>query len=83
MLACGRYGHWLGNGNLPNNKKETQPFLSALSFARSLNLKSRAEWELWRKNHKRPAGIPSTPHRTYKDDGWQGCVILRDVYCLT
>ena len=48
------------------------PFDEALAGARSLNLASAAEWEMWCKKGVRPPGVPSRPDRTYKDGGWQG-----------
>ena len=59
-----RYGHWLGTGFLP--------FKKALLYARSLKLKNVNEWKDWAKTGVRPANIPTNPHGTYEDDGWQG-----------
>ena len=68
------YGHWLNTGNA-GVKKDQQflPFKDALLYARSLKLKSRAEWWQWCKSKARPANMPTTPHKIYKHDGWQGC----------
>ena len=59
------YRHWLGT-------VEFLPFEQALPCARSLKLKSQKEWHEWCKSGERPANMPSTPHKIYKHDGWQG-----------
>ena len=71
------WGHWLGTGNQVGGgtgPKHHQflPFKKALLYARSLNLKSKEQWEAWRMTGARPANIPSAPHKVYKHDGWQG-----------
>ena len=66
------YGHWLGTGNLAGRKLAFLPFKKALLYARTLMLKSKKEWEDWARTGVRPANVPSHPHTTYKDDGWQG-----------
>ena len=66
------WGHWLGTGNVAPKDQQFLPFEKALLYARSLKLKSHTEWEAWRKSDVRPDNVPSTPHRTYKHDGWQG-----------
>jgi Phage-integrase repeat unit len=57
-------GDWLGT--------ESRPFEKARSFARSLGLKSAAEWKTLTKSGKLPKDIPSSPHETYADKGWKG-----------
>ena len=66
------YGHWLGTGNIRKGTQVYLPFQEALMYARSLALKSQAEWGEWRKSGARPANIPTTPHKVYKHAGWQG-----------
>ena len=70
------YGHWLGTGNVRGGKggKDQQflPFKKALLYARSLKLKTQKDWNEWRKTTARPANIPASPERVYKNDGWQG-----------
>ena len=66
------YGHWLGTGNIHGKDKQFLPFKKALLYARSLKLKSEAEWRTWRMTGARPANIPSAPYTVYKHDGWQG-----------
>jgi len=46
------------------------PFDEARNFIWSLKLKSEKEWRAFRISKKRPFGIPTNPHRTYKNDGW-------------
>ena len=67
------YGHWLGTGNVGVRKdKQFLPFKKALLYARTLNLKSKIDWQDWAKTGVRPANMPSTPEKIYKHDGWQG-----------
>ena len=54
------------------NMKDFLPFVHALEHARSLELKNRREWEVWRKSGNRPAYMPSDPGHVYKHEGWQG-----------
>ena len=66
------YGHWLGTGTVASKDQKFLPFKTALLCARSLKLKSNEEWLAWCKSGIRPANIPATPERVYKNDGWQG-----------
>ena len=63
-------GHWLGTANV--RTKNFLPFTEALEYARSLKLKNKAGWEVWRKSGTRTEAIPSAPDKTYKHEGWQG-----------
>ena len=67
------YGHWLGTGNVGAKDLKFLPFKKALLYARSLKLESEKDWRVWCKSGARPINIPSTPARTYRHDGWQGC----------
>jgi superfamily II DNA or RNA helicase len=54
-------------------------FQEARAFARSLNLKTTAEWRIYRKSWNKPADIPGGPDRVYADDwvswaDWLGTV---------
>ncbi len=63
------HNDWLGT----NKKKRSKiflPFELARIQARELNLKSRAEWNLYSKSAQRPENMPSSPDQYYKDDGW-------------
>ena len=64
-------GHWLGTGNKVGGAKRFLPFEEALAVARSLNLASATEWNVWSKR-LRPRNMPSEPHVVYKDHGWRG-----------
>ena len=63
-------GDWTGTGNIRN--KEFRNFESARTFVRSLGLKSRKEWEEYRKSGNKPDNIPSAPGQIYKNTGWMG-----------
>ena len=45
-------------------------FSEARKFVRSLKLKSRADWDNYRKSAKLPKDIPANPPRTYKKE-WE------------
>ena len=45
-------------------------FEDARAYVRMLGLKSKKEWETWRKSGARPHDIPSNPQTTYKSSGW-------------
>ena len=46
------------------------PFTVARAIVGKLKLGSRKEWQAWSKAGGRPSNIPSTPHATYRDNGW-------------
>ena len=52
-------------------KKNFLPFKEARKFVRSLGLKSKTKWEVYRKSHKKPDNIPTNPQNSYKKD-WKG-----------
>ena len=60
------------SGNGAGAGKPFLPFEQALVCARSLKLKSKAEWIVWSKSGGREANIPTHPERSYKNDGWHG-----------
>ena len=68
------WGHWLGTGNTQRGTEQFLPFDEALAAARSLKLASQYEWNVWSREGLRPPNVPSNPHHTYKDGGWQGWV---------
>lgn len=47
------------------------PFKEAREYIRSLKLKSRREWDRYRKSSKLPYDIPKNPGRVYKTK-WEG-----------
>jgi len=64
------YRDWLGYGEGEPKSDEFLAFEEAREIVRALELKGRDQWERWSRDH-RPADIPSNPHRTYADEGWQ------------
>jgi hypothetical protein len=57
---------WLGNGK----QYDMLPFAVGRAYVRKLKLKNQPEWREWSKSGQRPSDIPSSPHTTYRDDGW-------------
>ena len=66
------WGHWLGTGNIQRGTEQFLPFGEALVVARSARLASTFEWKVWCQSGARPANVPATPHKAYKNGGWQG-----------
>ena len=66
------WGHWLGTGTVAVKCQKFLPFKQALLYARSLDIKTVKQWKEWCKGDARPANMPSTPSRTYMNEGWQG-----------
>lgn len=68
-------GDWLGTGTIAPRLRVFREFHAARDFARSLNLKTAAEWRAYVKGQvsklqPRPVDIPSEPWMTYKGKGW-------------
>lgn len=63
---------WLGTKNISplNKSKQFLKFKDARIYARSLNLKSEAEWRIFSKSDKKPINIPADPGAHYKNKGW-------------
>ena len=66
------WAHWLDTGK--QHTKEFLPFGHARDFATTLGLASVAGWMAGCKQGRRPPNVPSQPHRTREDGGWQGSV---------
>ena len=66
------YGDWLGTGKIAPHKIKYLPFEEAREYARSLDLKSKADWIRYRRSGNLPDNISGSPSRTYKDLGWKG-----------
>ena len=49
---------------------EWKSYEEAKKFVHGLELKSRDEWRDYHKNNQLPYGIPTTPERTYKNEGF-------------
>ena len=65
-------GDWLGTGNVAPFLMQFRPFTEARSYARSLGLKSRTEWNTFWKSGKCPSDVPAAPWKTYRGAGWRG-----------
>jgi len=68
-------GDWLGSGAVANQLKKYRPFRGARRFARTLKLKTYAEWRAFGKGEmpqlgQLPTDIPAKPDNTYADKGW-------------
>ena len=66
------WGDWLRTETVSNRNRTFLSFEEARTFAHSLNLKSRSEWNAWSKSDARPENIPTNPYRFYEDKGWAG-----------
>jgi superfamily II DNA or RNA helicase len=55
----------------PKKGHKWREFEEAVAYARNLDLKSTEEWRTYCKSGDKPADIPATPHKTYKDE-WKG-----------
>ena len=62
------YGDFLGYAVGQGARGSFRTFEDARAYVRTLGLKSREEWNAWRKS--RPHDIPSTPSTAYKSSGW-------------
>jgi len=65
------WGDFLGTENIATKDIPFLDFTSSREFVRELKLKTRDEWDEYRKSSKRPKFIPTNPNRTYKDKGWK------------
>ena len=65
-------GDWLGTYYIAHQKRKFRSFFEARKYARALGLKSFTNWIDYCKSKKIPRDIPTTPSRTYKNNGWIG-----------
>jgi hypothetical protein len=68
-------GDWLGTGNVASHLRTFRGFQEARSFAKSLKLSSKSDWETYTKGHFKklpqlPEDIPAGPAEKYKKSGW-------------
>jgi superfamily II DNA or RNA helicase len=63
-------GDWLGTGTIATHLRKYLPFKEGRTLARSLNVKSQAEWNDLARSGKLPPNLPKVPHMVYADDGW-------------
>ena len=66
------WGDWLGTGTIAPQKMKYRPFEESREFVRKLKIKNQKGWEAYCKSGNKPADIPATPERHYKDKGWKG-----------
>ncbi|XRB03372.1 methyltransferase domain-containing protein [Pycnococcus provasolii] len=68
------YGDFLGYAEgkkaQVRNHTDFRSFEDARTYVRELGLKSKKEWETWRKSGARPHDIPSHPETKYASSGW-------------
>src|SRR5829696_5910706 len=64
-------GDWLGTGSVAHKNRKWRPFEEARAFVRELGLGNAKDWQEWCKSGHRPMDIPTRPHKTYEDKGWQ------------
>lgn len=71
------WSDWLGNDSTATRKRKYRPFTKARAFVHKLNLKNGSEWASYCKGMlgdkpTKPKDIPTSPERTYSEDGWNG-----------
>lgn len=62
------WGDWLGSGAVAPRYKKYRPFNEAKKFIHSLKLGNQIDWKNYAQSEMRPADIPGSPWRTYKDE---------------
>jgi hypothetical protein len=65
-------GDWLGTRRVATRRRQYRAFQEARAFARSLGLRSAAEWRAFCIGGNLPEDIPAKPERTYHHEGWAG-----------
>lgn len=65
------YGDWIGTGSIGWIGWKYLTYSDARKFVHSLRLQTQSEWIKYCKSGMKPADIPSTPSRTYKNE-WKG-----------
>ena len=68
-------GDWIGTGTVAPQMRKFMIFEDARAFARSLNLKTKSDWEAFSKGKmnklgKLPNDVPAGPSGKYQKDGW-------------
>jgi hypothetical protein len=64
------WGDWLGTGTIAPGLRKYRSFKKARAFARTLDLKSNAEWLDYCASGKKPVDIPAAPQHRYAKVGW-------------
>lgn len=63
-------GDWLGTGVIASKQRKFVSFQKARTFARSLKLRTIADWQSFAKTNKKPENIPANPRSIYFNKGW-------------
>jgi superfamily II DNA or RNA helicase len=71
------WSDWLGTDSTATRKRKYRPFAKARMFVHKLNLQNHKEWTAYCKGMMvnkptKPDDIPTSPERTYSEDGWNG-----------
>jgi hypothetical protein len=71
------WGDWFGTGSVAPWLRKFCSFEEAREFVVSLNIKNKNEWSKYCRGQlpekgMRPEDIPTSPAKTYKDEGWKG-----------
>ena len=66
------WGDFLGTGNISANLRNYCSFAKAKAYVHRLKLKSRREFNEYKKTGKLPKDIATSPSGTYKNKGWKG-----------
>lgn len=64
------WGDWLGTYTIAPQLKEFIDYNEASEFVKQNNIKSKSEWEKFKKLGLKPDNIPGAPDRIYKNTGW-------------
>ncbi len=65
-------GDWLGTATVAPQEIQFKSFGEARLVARSLGLRSEAEWRAYKSENGLPPGIPARPDHVYASSGWRG-----------
>jgi len=63
-------GDFLGSGSIATNLIKYLSYSDVEKYIHTLKLKTKDDWDNFKKNNKLPNGMPRNPSQTYKDDGW-------------
>jgi predicted helicase len=66
-----KWEDWLGQ-KLTQRYVDYLDFSAARAYVHTLELKNQQEWRVYARSELRPNNIPTNPHRTYKQSGWNG-----------
>ena len=67
------YGDWLGTGRVKDGEQDWASFDEAKVFVKKHNIKSKGQWNEFKKNNNLPSHIPKNPNGVYTRLGvWKG-----------